>query len=176
SFRTFPGAGAYTIIELGMPANRAGSVSTATLMWSAAPCTAAATIKFFRPEKLPLATTLHYLAERGPFDVSARMQSVALVPPVALLKGDLIAIAKHGTCGDALQGPPVVNPLLISLPHGSLVFSGDVTTDVVQRPGEPELDVIVQASDNAGLPLLGGRFLATLVAANPRTGLIVSGL
>jgi hypothetical protein len=169
----FTADGNYTIVELGSPADQSGSVSAATFLWSAVPCQATVSVRFFRPEPLPFSTTLHFLASRGPFDVLSQVQSVTLVPPVPLLKGDLVAISRVNSCGSAVSGAPP-SPL-IPPPHGSVMFTGDVNGDVVESAGSPGPDVIVQAQDNASLLLLSGRFSVTLTATNPRSGALAVG-
>src|SRR6266540_1715936 len=89
-----------TYVDLSHPATADGDVNLATFIWSAAPCPAAARIKFFRQIATDsFATTLTLLAERGPFDVGFVTQAVSLAPPVTLQKGDLIGITNLTNCG-----------------------------------------------------------------------------
>lgn len=67
---------AITAVDLTAPATGSGDMTTATFVWSLAPCAASVKIKFFRRS----GDTLLFLAERGPFDVNATTQAVALSP------------------------------------------------------------------------------------------------
>jgi len=89
-----------TYVDLSHPATADGEVNSATFIWSAAPCAAAAKIKFFRQIATDsFVTSLSLLAERGPFDVDFVTQGVSLAPPVTLQKGDLIGITNLTICG-----------------------------------------------------------------------------
>jgi hypothetical protein len=104
-FPTSPGGpGPQTFVDLSHPANRDGSVSTATLVWSnvsqSANCTAALKIKFLRKGT----GTFTVIAERGPFAVPAQGTAgpitVTLTPPMPLLAGDLIGVVQLlSNCG-----------------------------------------------------------------------------
>lgn len=165
----FDAGGTYTVIELGGPANRAGSVTTATIAWSVAPCQAAVSLKFFRLG----GGVLHHLTDRGPFDILASRQAVSLIPPVPVLPGDLLAVTRRGACGDPMSLGPVAPP--VPPPHGSLVLTGDVGGDV-PLTAPTGFDVAALATDSGGLALLGGRFLANLVATDVRTRRVTLGV
>lgn len=108
-----------TDIDLVRPATATGVLASATFQWTNLGCTAAAKLKFFRRQ----GNTLVFLTERGPFDTSANPTPVDLVPPVAVEEGDLIGIARVGTCG---------NPMTLSgvASAGYVVYFGDLTGDV----------------------------------------------
>ncbi len=90
-----------TYVDLSHPATADGEVKSATFIWSAAPCAAAARIKFFRKISSEFdVTTLRLLAERGPLDVGFVTQAVSLSPPVTLQKGD-----RSGSRISRLAGP-----------------------------------------------------------------------
>ena len=111
-----------TYVDLSHPATADGDVNLATFIWSAAPCPAAARIKFFRQIATDsFATTLTLLAERGPFDVGFVTQAVSLAPPVTLQKGDLIGITNLTNCG---------TPTFRSLGGVTAYIYGDVQGDV----------------------------------------------
>lgn len=84
-----------TAVDLTAPATGSGDMTTAAFVWSLAPCPASVKIKFFRRS----GDTLLFLAERGPFDVNATTQAVALSPPVSVQAGDLVGIARVAGCG-----------------------------------------------------------------------------
>src|SRR6187200_2432981 len=79
-----------TDIDLVHPADATGLVDTAQFSWSSFPCPAEVKIKFFRRH----GSTVVYLAERGPFDVTSGDMTVALTPPVAVEQGDLVGITR----------------------------------------------------------------------------------
>ena len=117
-----------TDISLNYPATATGLVDTATFFWSASPCPAEVKIKFFRRH----GPTVVFLAERGPFDVTAEQNTVGLTPPVAVEQGDLIGITRLADCGTVTTLSGIVNP-------GYLAYAGDVISDVGfiagQNPG-----------------------------------------
>jgi hypothetical protein len=108
-----------TDIDLLHPANAAGVVDTAKFQWTEIDCTAAVKIKFFRHQ----GDSLIYLTERGPFDATAFPTVVDLVPPVAVQEGDVIGLARVGTCGNpgTLSGTDSA---------GYVGYTGDVTANV----------------------------------------------
>jgi len=92
---------------------------SATFEYSAFPCPAAVKIKFFRI----FGVAARFLGERGPFDVTQKVQTVSLFPPVALQSSDWIAIAKLTDCG---------SPLADSKGTGALAsFAGDIQGDII---------------------------------------------
>jgi len=114
-----------TDIDLVHPADATGLVDTAQFSWSSFPCPAEVKIKFFRRH----GSTVVYLAERGPFDVTSGDMTVALTPPVAVEQGDLVGITRLADCGNAGAITGIVNP-------GYLAYSGDVTSDVGFAAGQ----------------------------------------
>jgi hypothetical protein len=106
-----------TTIDLAHPASATGTVSSVKYSWSTADCANAFKIKFFRRNGLTYTMT----EERGPF-TSSTSATVALTPPVNVLQGDLIGIARLSNCG---------TPMSSSVrSDGFLVFAGDVTASV----------------------------------------------
>lgn len=91
-----------TAVDLTAPATGSGDMTTAAFVWSLAPCPASVKIKFFRRS----GDTLLFLAERGPFDVNATTQAVALSPPVSVQAGDLVGIARVAGCGSPVGRSP----------------------------------------------------------------------
>lgn len=108
-----------TDIDLVHPASHTGNVTTATVYWSAAGCTNAFKIKFFRR----VGDTLTMAAERGPFTPSSSLNTVTLVPAVVVKQGDLIGVARVSACGNpaAIVGFPS---------EGYLQYASDVTGSV----------------------------------------------
>ena len=97
--------GVFTAIDTFHPANHDGTVGSAVLLWSAAPCPGAVKIKFLRPlQNSPL--VVQYLDERGPFDISATTSVLRFTPPVAVHAGDLIGVTALTTCGLPLYYQP----------------------------------------------------------------------
>lgn len=105
-----------TDVDLVHPATHTGNVSTAKVYWSAAGCTNALKIKFFRR----VGDTLTMIGERGPFTPTSNVYTVTLTPPVAVQQGDLIGVARVASCG---------NPgAVIGFPNeGYLQYAADVT-------------------------------------------------
>jgi hypothetical protein len=180
--------GVVTAVELS-GASFDGEATTATFGWSAAPCAAAVKIKFFRPVSV-VGTVIQFdfLAERGPFDVfagpnlppPAAIQTVSLLPPVALHAGDVIAITNLTSCGAPTLALPIGPPTFGSPPlpmPPSLVEPGDVTTTIPRgiTPLGPTI-FISATGPSPVLPLLGNRFKVTLQATNPRNGAVAVGV
>lgn len=168
-----PVTGVETFLQTGYAANYDGTVNSAEFLWSQAPCPAAVKIKFFHPSSP--AGPFVYLDQRGPFDVTSTRQLVRLDPPVSIHVGDIIAITNITSCG----GPMIalkfdLTPLPPPPPYYAV--AGDVTSNVVPVAPVPTSGpaVYVFARDLSVL-LLGGRFRVSLVATNPRTGVVAQG-
>src|ERR1700730_9780673 len=82
-------------------------------------CPGAVEIKFFRRQ----GDTLVFMAERGPFDVTAAPTPVSLIPPVAVEEGDLIGITRLTNCGN----PTVLSGIVSA---GYVGYSGDLHSNV----------------------------------------------
>ena len=108
-----------TDIDFVNPATATGTIDTATFTWAVGGCPSAAKIKVFRRQ----GDTLHFIAERGPFDITATSMTVTLAPEIDVQQGDLLAIARVAACGN----PETLTGLVSA---GYLVFPGDVTTDL----------------------------------------------
>ena len=108
-----------TDIDLVHPATHTGSVSTAKFYWSSSSCTNPLKIKFFRR----VGDTLTMTAERGPFTPTTNVYTATLTPAVAVQQGDLIAITRVASCGNAgaVTGFPS---------EGYLQYASDVTGSV----------------------------------------------
>ncbi len=122
------GPGPLTAIDFYHHASRAGSITSATFGWSAAPCPAAVKIKIF-DFTAPAFHQEHltFVDERGPFDVTAKLQTVALVPPLRVSLNSYIGITSLTTCG-----APVTSSLFG--PGGSLILDGDFRSDLSFGP------------------------------------------
>lgn len=168
-----------TDIDLAHPADATGLVDTASFAWSEVPCPAGVKIKFFRRH----GSTVSFLAERGPFDVTTTPMTVSLAPPVAVEQGDLVGIARLTDCGNAAGISGIVNP-------GYLSYAGDLTSDVgfaagVNGGAVLALEATGTATESiyAVLPVAGstpgaaGSFFRTgLQLANPNFGATVGRL
>ncbi len=108
-----------TAVDLSAPATGSGDMTTATFVWSVAPCPATVKVKFFRRS----GDTLLFLAERGPFDVNATTQAVMLSPPVSVQAGDLVGIARVADCGSPVGQSP-------GSAAGLVAFGADITFSV----------------------------------------------
>lgn len=113
-----------TAVDLSFPSTGNGTMTSATFVWSSAPCAGTVKIKFFRRS----GDALFFVAERGPFDVNGTTQTVALTPPVAVQAGDLVGIARVASCGS----PTGLSP---GGPSGLVAFSGDIATSVAISSG-----------------------------------------
>jgi hypothetical protein len=164
-----------TIVDANIPFSLDGQLTTASFGWSATPCPSAAKIKFFRPFiAVPGVVLYNFLTERGPFDVRSDssvvgqpvIQTVALDPPVSVKSGDLIGIATLGTCGGPIY---TANPPFSPFTLTAFDVPGDFGETLPRR--QNFYAVAVQASGiSPELGLLGNRFVVTLAATNPRTG------
>lgn len=131
---------ALTAVDLSYPATGSGEMTSATFVWSLAPCAGTVKIKFFRRS----GDTLFFLAERGPFNVNATTQAVGLAPSVPVQAGDLVGIARVASCGS----PVGLNPGAVA---GLVAFAGDISTSVSIASGTaaPNSTLAVQASGTA---------------------------
>jgi hypothetical protein len=114
-----PSPVAITAVDLTAPATGSGDMTTATFVWSLAPCPGTVKIKFFRRS----GDTLLFLAERGPFDVNTTTQAVALSPAVSVQAGDLVGIARVAGCGSPVGLSPGGAP-------GLVAYGADITFSV----------------------------------------------
>jgi hypothetical protein len=108
-----------TDIDLVRPATATGSIDSATFDWSSTVCSSAVKIKVFRRHGDALA----FVAERGPFDVTASPMTVALTPPIPVEQGDLLGIARVANCGNAQTLTGIVSA-------GYAGYAGDIVTTV----------------------------------------------
>lgn len=110
-----------TDVSLENPATGSGNITTASFGWNAT-CNGVAKIKFFRRS----GNTLTMFAERGPFDTNAGrpVQFVTISPVVGVQAGDLIAITRIASCGNALAEAGTGS-------EGYVVLSGDATSGTV---------------------------------------------
>jgi len=93
------GSGAFMSIDIAHPAAEAGTLTTASVRWSALSlCTNAFKLKFLRPQ---FNGTFTVIAERGPFNAVQGFVTIALTPPVTVAAGDLLGVVQlqPATCG-----------------------------------------------------------------------------
>jgi hypothetical protein len=142
--------GTFTAVDRIAPAPQAGTMNAATFYWTAAPCAAAAKIKFFRPS----GDTLEFITERGPFNVDASPQTVSF-SAVSVQAGDLVGIASLTSCGSPMAQIPGSSA-------GFLVFSGDIKTATPLADGSatPSAVLAVEATG-----LLPPEYLASILPA-----------
>ena len=179
-----PSPVAITAVDLAYPATGSGSMTSATFVWSVTPCPATVKIKFFRRSS----GVLLFLAERGPFDVTANTQTVVLSPAVPVQVGDLVGIARVAGCGSpAGQSPGGAD--------GLVAFGADVSTNVTISSGtlapNSSLAVVATGTGTPGPPgseslvgvipvaisspgLQGSNFKTAVQLVNP-TGLTLTG-
>jgi hypothetical protein len=133
-----------TAIDLSNPAGQAATLTAAAFTWSAIPCPAAVKIKFFRTTPTG---AFAFLAERGPFDVTALTQLVFLSPPVDVQPGDRIGITRLTACGSPVGQTP-------GNPAGFVGYNADVTSTVTPGQGTPfpNATLSVQATGNVSGP------------------------
>jgi hypothetical protein len=174
-----------TVLELS-PADFEGQATSASFGWSASPCPASVKIKFFHTFPFPNQVGYVLSAERGPFDVTQVVQTsdpsrppvtqtVALVPPVSLKAGDLVAVTNLTTCGGPTFARAVssVGPLPPPLP-ASWIVPGD--TSAISQTTPSEAVFVLATGPSPVLALLNGRFAVTLDATNPRNGAVAAGV
>ena len=165
-------SGVQTVLELGYAANRDGNAVFATFAWSAAPCPGAVKVKFFRPSSSLPGGQFLFVDQRGPYDVTATVQTVRLDPPVALRAGDIIALTNVTSCGF----PVIAAATSPGAPGPFYSVPGDVTANFVPTGPVPQSGpAIIAFATDESLSLLNNRFRLTLVATNPRTGAVAVG-
>ena len=110
-----------TDVSLENPVTGSGTIDSVTFAWSAT-CGGAVKIKFFRRSGSALTMT----AERGPFDAFAgvRGTTVPLSPPVSVQPGDLIAVARVQSCGNAMVESGTGT-------QGYVALAGDATSGTI---------------------------------------------
>ncbi|HET7451700.1 MAG TPA: hypothetical protein VFL12_03090 [Thermoanaerobaculia bacterium] len=168
--------GPVTQVDLTHPATADGVLTTATVYWQegAGPCTQAMKIKVFR---LVDDDDLEFVDERGPFDVATGLVTVALSPPLAVAKGDLIGVSeiREDLCGGALLGSEasgfhsvsvegdVTAPFSLCDPHASL-WEESV---LVQASGEAEVYAGTVPGAGSAHGASGGDFKTAVQLYNP---------
>ncbi len=132
-----------TAIDLSSPATGTGNMTSATFLWSSAPCAATVKIKFFRPS----GSTLVFVDERGPFDTTGTTVTVALSPAVPVQAGDLVGIARVAGCGSPVGQSP-------GAAAGLVAFGADITSSVAMSSGTtaPNATLAVLASGTGSTP------------------------
>lgn len=111
-----------TYIDRASPADATGTVSSVQVWWSAAGCSNAYKIKFFRRT----GNTYTMIAERGPYATGG---TITLAPPVSVVQGDLIGIAHLTACGAPRMFTTTAS-------DGYMAFPGDITGPVtLSAPG-----------------------------------------
>ena len=132
-----------TAIDLSSPATGSGTMTSATFMWSSAPCAATVKIKFFRPS----GNTLLFVDERGPFDTTGTTVTVALSPGVPVQAGDLVGVARVANCGSPVGQSP-------GAAAGLVAFGADIMTSVSLSSGTmaPNATLAVMASGTGSGP------------------------
>ena len=110
-----------TDVSLENPATGSGTVNLVSFAWNA-DCSGAVKIKFFRRS----GNTLTMIAERGPFDTRSgiRGTTATLSPAVNVQPGDLIAITRLQSCGNALAEAGTGT-------QGYVVLQGDATSGTI---------------------------------------------
>lgn len=103
---THAAVGPLTLVNLGAPATADGSIGSVTLTWRTfdnVPCPASFKIRFFRRSNV--GNTFTATATRGPFNSTEGQLTVAMTPPVPVLKGDVIGVLQLGgtLCGGAVN-------------------------------------------------------------------------
>jgi hypothetical protein len=173
-----------TMISVIQEANTTGFVTSATFGWSSTPCPAAVKIKFFRTLGFGY---FNYLTERGPFDVTSPftpagtvppvVQTVPLDPPVALQKGDVIAITNVTACGGPTWSVAAIPLPTLPPPYLTFAFDGDVNYGIGPAGAIPSSYslYLYATGPSRGLGLLNGRFEVSLSATDPRTGRTTTG-
>jgi len=95
----------HTIVDVSHPATANGNVTLTSFFWGGAGCTGALKIKFLRPTVSDSLGAFTLVAERGPFTALNGRNRAPLTPPVAVQKGDLLAITMlvpFASCGSVM--------------------------------------------------------------------------
>jgi hypothetical protein len=171
-----------TFVDLAHPANRDGFVTTASFVWSevAAPanCAAAMKIKFLRKST----GFFEVVAERGPFAPQSPYFTVALTPPVSVLKGDLLAVVqlkRADQCGalgfsTTNKTETMLRYFGIDLPSGNFSTGATFANGVAMMArASSDPNVVAAVVPVVGSTAGGLTFFRTdLQAANPGEGTI----
>jgi hypothetical protein len=168
-----------TDVSLENPANGAGTIINVTFAWNAT-CNGVAKIKFFRRS----GATLTMIAERGPFDTPGgrNVHDVVMSPGVDVQAGDLIAITRVVSCGNALAEAGTGT-------LGYVALQGDVTTGAVSAgnthhdklalvgtasaPGNTVAGILTVVGSTTGS--LGSNFKTSAQFLNPSASVTLSG-
>ena len=176
------GAGPQTFVDLAHPANRDGTLTTASFSWSGVPapasCTAAVKIKFLRKST----GSFTVIAERGPFAPQPGFNTVALTPPVPVLTDDLIAVVQllnTSTCGavgfsQVSQRETLLRYGGIDLPSGSFAAGATIIpSSSLMARASSDAAVVAAIAPVVGSTAGGATFFRTdLQAVHPGSGLI----
>lgn len=101
--------GSVSIVDLSHPATASGSVNSFTITVSSGGCPATFRVRFLRPAPNGFGA-FTMIAERGPFTAAAGSWVVGLTPPVAVQKGDLLAITQTSASSCSGLAYAVTNP------------------------------------------------------------------
>lgn len=115
----------FTLVDLSHPAAVDGTVNFASVQWNGSNtgCTNAYKVKILHPNSATSLTTFTLVAERGPFTAQPGRNLVSLTPPVAVKKGDLIAVTSLVALNPC--GAPVS---WLERSASTMLFSGDVSS------------------------------------------------
>jgi hypothetical protein len=117
------GQAAVTAVDLAAPATSSGNLTSATIRVGTRGCATSVTVKFFRPS----GSTLIFLGQRGPFNITSDPQTVPLTPPFSIQAGDLIGLGSADTCAYIVFQSP-------GLAAGFLLYESDVSANVPVSP------------------------------------------
>ena len=147
-----------TAVDLTNPANASGNLTHVTAGWSAYPCTSMPPVKAKVFRRVGDSFTL--VAERGPFATTNSGLDVDLTPPVPVLEGDVIGVARVTTCGN----PVVYSPMGIVLHDSFIEVAGDATT-FSYDPSTVHVGELAVGARGTATEVVAG--VLTSVASNP---------
>ena len=106
-----------TVVDVNSGATANGNIGAVAVRFNRSECSGAAfKVKFFRRS----GSDLTMIAERGPFAVTSSLTTVTLIPPVAVLAGDLLGVTELRDCAGTVGQTP-------ALFQNAYHFEGDIT-------------------------------------------------
>jgi hypothetical protein len=122
-----------TFVDLSNPATADGNVTVASVGWLGANgCTGAMKVKFLRPAATPSLTTFTSVGDRGPFAAQPGMNVIPINPPIAVKKGDLIAVTTFQPFLDCGSVAAASEPLGIAMELAGDVANGSFNGRLVR--------------------------------------------
>ena len=174
--------GAGSIVDLSHPATANGTVNSFSILSAGGSCPNTFRVRFLRPSTAAFGG-FTIVADRGPFSALSNTNIFPLNPPVAVQKGDLLAITQTGssTCGGLASavGNPGDSVMLLDDLQTNTFLGGSLRTGVtpaMQASIDRAVltDIIPVVGTVAGS--FGSQFRTVIQLTNPTTATITGRL